>query len=1395
MNKVYRLIWNDTKSTWDIAPETARARGKRSGGSVTSKVATVTGFILKPIALSFALLGIAHAAPGINELPTGGQLSAGTASISQTTNIMTINQSTNRAAVNWSTFNVGAQATININQPTSSSVLLNRVNAANPSQIFGQINANGQVFLTNPSGIHFAPGSSLNVGGLVATTHSISDTDFMAGNDVFNRDGATGSILNEGDLTAALNGYIALLAPEVRNEGIIIAQLGTVALAAGEAFELQFDSNNTLANIRIEPATIDALVENGNAVHAPSGLIILSAQAINTLQGGVVNNTGSLEATGLTNNGGVIRLEASDTITHTGSINVDAAANSTGNGGTATIIASLDNPNSRTVVDGSLSAKAGNLGGGGGFIETSASHLTIGDNTRISTSATQGESGTWLLDPVDFTIAASGGDMTGATLSSNLGENNVTIASTSGGSGSAGDVNVNDTVTWSAHKLTLNAQNDININADMTATGTASLALEYGQGAVAASNTAKILTTNAKVSLPASTANFTTKLGSDGAVKNYTVITSLGVAGSTTKTDLQGINGDLTLNYALGADIDATATSGWNAGAGFSPLSEFFGEFDGLGHTISNLTINRPTTNTIGLFSRIDGGVVRNIGIASGTISGQQSVGGLIGIMDKADLYNSFSSANVLGTRNNVGGLIGLMNYSTTTPFTIDKVYATGTVTYNDTSTTYGSDYGGLIGGGTNTTNNIQRYIKNSYATGAVTGRKNVGGLLGSGYNIIIEDSYSTGNVNAKNINSISYIGGLVGYLTTDNSGTSKIIRSYSTSVVDASTGLSTMQAIGGLVGSATQNNGSTLVIDRSYATGEVKGRDGVGGLLGGAQDITIQNSYATGSTTATDRRAAGLVGTMSSGSISNSYATGLVTGPLANSGGLIGLLTRNMYQPTISNSFWDTQTTGKASLYGELSGAVPVITNSIGLTTTQMQTALNFTSATVDNGSVDPNWDTTTPIWKIVDGSYPCLSGIGSCTAITLVSYTLSAIGTGSGNNYKGSDYLLTGLWSTAALFDGTDYDAWTLGTDYSFSYNSGVVTGFTDAATYNNISIDVLKTGYALAGTGNTIGSFVIDKAALSVTASADSKTYDGLAYTGGSGATYSGFVNSETSTALGGTLGFAGTSQSATAAGTYAITPNGYTSGNYTFSYVDGVLTVNKAPLTVTAAADSKTYDGLAYTGGNGATYSGFVNSETSTDLSGTLGFAGTSQSATAAGTYAITPNGYTSDNYTFSYVDGVLTILPKPVSKSVLIEVPLQLEQRAEAVQVRTNTTITQPENKILTISGSVITVSLESMPNTSQNGIIVVSVPRDNATSGEGFSFSLPKQLNEMAQKTNTPAKVTMTSGEALPSWLEFDAETMSVKSGAVPTGAYPIEVSVSVGSDTFIVVISEKATE
>ena len=467
MNKTYRLIWNELTHAWVAVAETVRSHGKRAQRSVLA--AAILAVLPAPTLAQVAA----------NALPTGGQVVAGTASISQSGAAMSVTQTTQRAAIDWQTFNVGSAATVNFIQPSSSAVVLNRVLSSNPSQIFGQIRANGQVFLSNPNGVYFAPGASVDVGALVATTHSISNADFMAGNYKFSRNGATGSVINEGELKAGLNGYIALLAPEVRNRGVVVAQMGTVTLAAGESYELQFDGSR-LANIAVEPATIAALVENGNAVQAPGGLIILSAQAADRLQGGVVKNTGSLEATGLVNDGGTIRLLASDRIEHSGSIKVDAAPGKVGAGGTAIVIADLTNPDSQTIVSGSLSARGGDLGGDGGFIETSASKLSIADSTRVDTRAPLGKTGQWLLDPVNITIAASGDDIAGSTIATALQNSNVTLDTSGTGSctgatcdgtfaGANGDITVNDNIAVSGGSadttLTLKADRNIIMNA------------------------------------------------------------------------------------------------------------------------------------------------------------------------------------------------------------------------------------------------------------------------------------------------------------------------------------------------------------------------------------------------------------------------------------------------------------------------------------------------------------------------------------------------------------------------------------------------------------------------------------------------------------------------------------------------------------------------------------------------------------------------------------------------------------------------------------------------------------------------------------------------------------------------------------------------------------------
>ena len=481
MNKIYRVLWNEASATFVAVAENARA-----GRAGTSRVCAAGGFggqvlwaLLQPLVAALVSAGLVHAAgPAPDQLPVGAQVSAGSVGIRQNQGVMDILQTSQRAAVNWQSFDVGSAAKVNFHQPQASSVILNRVLGSTPSQIFGQISANGQVFLSNPNGVYFSPGSSVDVGALAATTHRISDADFMAGNYLLDRQGATASVVNQGTLNAQYIGYIALLAPEVRNQGVVLAKMGTVALAAGERFQLQIGSEGRLSNILVSPATIAALVDNGNAVQAPGGLIILSAQAANRLQAGVVKNSGLLSATGLVADGGVVRLVAGDRIEHTGRIAADAAPNSAGQGGRIEVITDLSNPTGRADIAGTLSARGGTLGGDGGFVETSAANLVIAEGAQVNTSAPRGKFGSWLLDPTDFTISSGSGASTSSgigatTLQTNLASGNVTIATDNVSSGGNGDLTVGAAVAWSANTtLGLSAYRHVNINNAITASGT-----------------------------------------------------------------------------------------------------------------------------------------------------------------------------------------------------------------------------------------------------------------------------------------------------------------------------------------------------------------------------------------------------------------------------------------------------------------------------------------------------------------------------------------------------------------------------------------------------------------------------------------------------------------------------------------------------------------------------------------------------------------------------------------------------------------------------------------------------------------------------------------------------------------------------------------------------------
>src|ERR1035437_1971474 len=203
MNCTYRSIWNDTTGTFVAVPENAKSAGKKTS-SGTRATGHGAGFALQSLAISVALSFRATA----YALPTGGVVAAGSASISANTLGTTINQSTQNAAINWQSFNIAAGESVRFNQPSSSSVTLNRVLGADPSGIFGSLTVNGKVFLVNPNGILFGQGASVNVGGLVASTLNITDRDFMSGNYKFSGTG-NGTVLNQGTINAD-GGYVAL---------------------------------------------------------------------------------------------------------------------------------------------------------------------------------------------------------------------------------------------------------------------------------------------------------------------------------------------------------------------------------------------------------------------------------------------------------------------------------------------------------------------------------------------------------------------------------------------------------------------------------------------------------------------------------------------------------------------------------------------------------------------------------------------------------------------------------------------------------------------------------------------------------------------------------------------------------------------------------------------------------------------------------------------------------------------------------------------------------------------------------------------------------------------------------------------------------------------------------
>jgi filamentous hemagglutinin family protein len=975
-------------------------------------------------------------------LPTGGQVQSGVASIASTGNAMTVNQTTDKAIISWQQFNIGSAASVTFQQPSTSSMTLNRVRGGETSLIEGALRAPGTVILVNPSGVIFGGGSTVDVGGIVASTLDIADEDFEKGNLTFNRGSSDGSILNQGRITAR-GGSVVLLASQITNKGYIRAELGSVVLAAGETVTLTPDGG---APLKVEASLIRAEIEAGGIIQTSGGAVYLSAQAMNKVNAGVIKATGVIEADSLTDQGGKIVLDGSGPITlqsalfsakgatgggtvlvgdaETTSVTMDAAsridasATDSGKGGTV-IVNSRD-----TEAHGVILSRGGSLWGDGGFVETSGHELAF-DGITVDVGAVKGKAGNWLLDPYDLTVnaayataiqsALASGNVTLQTTNTAVNTTGVSAGGTTNASGN-GDIFVNSGITWtSANALTLDAYRGVTVNAAISGTSLSVVTNNGGTGGRFAANAPVDLTTGLNINATA-----------------YTLISTAAQLGSITSTGSYALASNLTLTGAW-TPIGFNSTA-----ANATPTFAFGGTLDGLGHTISGLTLSQAGWSNIGLFSSVGStGSLANLVLTGATISAgvptsATTAWGFLSGRMSGTVFNSSVTGTISGSRlTGLGGLVGVLNAGTI-------LNSNATITTSNGSGI--SAMGGLAG-----QVSANSYISDSYANiNFVLGVSNVriGGVAGDATGLTVLNSYATGTITATTSTAslTQYIGGLVGINL--NGTIANAYAAVNIGLQNAST------RIGGLVGS------SSGLITNSYATGNITlggtGNQYVGGLVGVNSQTTatavsarVFNSYATGNisvgspaaTVASAQYIGGLAGHMQNGVVSASFASGTVSvGRSATYvGGLVGSAEAfNLTSSSVLGSFATGRVIGGSvasnvgGLVGRVFGSIVTgaystgsVTAGVGSTAVGGLIGQVATSGTV-LATVANVWSSS-PVTAATGVSVGGLVGLMASSTVlnaywdTSSSGQLNAFGTSSGGSFSAIGFSGTAAFASA--------------------------------------------------------------------------------------------------------------------------------------------------------------------------------------------------------------------------------------------------------------------------------------------------------------------------------------------------------------------------------------------
>ena len=643
--------------------------------------------------LAFLLAFLLSIAPGgpagaAFALPHGGKVTNGQGTVHRIGNTLQIRQISQSLSLDWSRYDIGANQTVDYLQPGAGSRAFNFVTGGGASTILGHLEANGQVWIMNPFGIVFGKGARVNVGGLVASALSLAS--WKNGQAVFQ--GGGGAVSNAGRIRVGPGGTVALVGQNVSNTGTIEALRGTIALGAGNAISLDF-TGNALVSLGVNANTAQSIIDSGGMLRADGGKILLTAGAQDSLARSAVNLSGVAEARTVgIKNGQIVLLSGKEAGT--------------------------------TTVSGILDASAPS-GGNGGSVEASGNRVDILPGAFVTTAAREGKTGTWLMDPASFYIGMNTGtandirgnvtnyeDISGSALATDLNTTNVVIDSTQGAKGTLGNIYVNDAVSWnSGNSLTLNAVNNIQVNAPVTNSGSGNIVLRADDmdiGGVATNtagggvpsgvgtvdiNTGGSVGTTGSLSITTNPSNYGTVLTNPGtAGGNY----ANAGTGTVTAYDLLSSNADLYYidqnqnstilanNYALNVNITLpTVTSGTLSGADLTQVQSataangeiyssgastnsnwerfggsstpFSGSFDGLGHAIPNLTIDDTVHANVGFIGYFKGSSIQNVGISGGSVlltsqgDGSQTVGDLVG-KNYGTVKYSYATGNVSGS-------------------------------------------------------------------------------------------------------------------------------------------------------------------------------------------------------------------------------------------------------------------------------------------------------------------------------------------------------------------------------------------------------------------------------------------------------------------------------------------------------------------------------------------------------------------------------------------------------------------------------------------------------------------------------------------------------------------------------------------------------------------------